>query len=828
MELKCGNCGESFSIPDSEQGTVCKCPKCAAEVILTRESKARPVHRFLSPLELGVILAVLIVIVAVIIWKGILTVPEVTQAPTTDKRPELQRQAEAAIQDECGKNMTTIAAAILEFKKKNKVFPPDLNTLKEAGLLSPGVALGCEKAKYTYLGAQADACADKVSDPIILCDSSEVHLGGRNVARASGSVEFMQESDVTRLIAEMEKEYEKLLTGRAREGDIRKKREREAASIYQAASEALSQGKLDDALEAYERLLKEFPDTKVVSETRQDIEDSMKTIGFQKKMEQARELVEAGKLDEARKAFDQIASDVPAKEAQNLAAEREILGLLIEASGCAERGEHSSALAIYSSVAHRTGSPFWKKVAHRESQKIETYQKAAQQTYNLAETAEKEGKLVKALALYTRILADYAMSEYAPKATIKRSEIAKKTDYGKRFLSKNLFLSPDVTASISAGLSYLTSVQQENGSWVAGIEGDDVLDPLGVTGLCLLAFLGEGHTSISGSYKEAVSKAVGFITSAQKEDGLIGDSASKLYRYSHAICTLALCELKVMTEDELLGPVCEKALKYILKIQEPTIAFRRTPDDTRGDTQLTAWMLLAMLSAHNAGIQFHEGLCTVCLNHFDRVTDERGRANYSAPKDPSKPERQSRQYQSMLTDTAAATLGRLLLGVSLDDTRLSTSLNFLRDNQPNRSWINFPFYFFAAAAKFQAGEQGYRVWLSSLKSILLAVQISEGDKKGSWDIGQFADMRGGRTGETALAVLSLQVPYNHFAGINRREAGTEKPKRPEVMLTLKDDTKIVGRLVSEDQENITIEVTKDGTSAEVTYPKGELKKIEHK
>jgi tetratricopeptide (TPR) repeat protein len=828
MELKCGNCGESFRIPDSERSAACKCPKCAAEVILPRQSAIRPEHRFLSPLELGVILTVLIAIVAVVIWKGILTVPGGTQAPTPEKRFELQRQAEVTMRDECRNNIATIAAATHEFKKRNKVFPPDLNTLKEVGLLQPGVALRCQKAKYTYLGAQADACADKIADPIILCDSSEVHLGGRNVARARGSVEFMQESDIIPILTEMEREYEKLLSGRTKEEDAKKKREHEAALIYLTAAEAQAQGQLDEALKAYERLQKEFSDTRVASEKKEEIEESIKIIDFRKKMEYAREFVEAGKLDEAKKAFEQIAGAVPAKEAQNFAAEQEILGLLTEASVCWAKGDYSGALGIYSSVAQRTGSPFWKKVARRESQKIEAYLKAAQDTYESAKTAEKEGRFAKALALYNRICADYAMSEYARKAAAKRDEVAKKTDYGKRFLPKSQFVTSDVTASISAGLSYLKSVQKENGSWIADLEGQDVLDPAGVTGLVLLAFLGEGCTPVSGSYRQVISKAANFIVSSQKEDGLIGDPPCKVHRYSHAICTLALCELKVLTDDESLSPVCEKALKYSLKIQEPRIAWRRTPEDSRGDTQLTAWMLLAMLSAHNAGVQFDERLCTVCLNHFDKVTDEQGRANYSAPKDPSKPERQLPQYQSMLADTAAATLGRLLLGVPLSDTRLGASLNFLRDNQPNRSWVNFSFYFFGAAAEFQAGEQGYKVWLSSLKSSLLSLQISEGNKKGSWDIGQYADVRGGRAGETALAILSLQVPYNHFAGVNRREAGEEKPKGPEVVLTLKDDTKIVGRLVSEDDQNITVEVTKEGTSVQVTHPKGELKNIERK
>ncbi|MFH1421779.1 MAG: hypothetical protein ABIH42_03580 [Planctomycetota bacterium] len=841
MEVKCGKCGHDFIVSDSTQETFHKCPKCGAEVLIPRirksEIRERPrneevknlivsKHKFISPLETGIITGVFIIVCAVIIWKAFLSIPTGSDNTGEDTQLEAVRKAEMAVCDECKKTLTAISGALQEYKKKNKVFPPDLNTLKEVGLLSSGIMLSCPKAKYIYLGPQAEASINETFDPIILCDSACVHLGGRNIARASGSIEFMVDNQAVSIISEMEREYEKLLASRSSQVEARRKREQEADSILLSAQKAENEGQFDESVKLYKKLQKEFSDTDIVTESKDKIEEALITIQFRKEIDYARKLIETDKIEKAKAVFDNISKTIPEKESQNFITEQDMLNLLIEGASLSKKGDFANALSIFSSIAQKTASPFWKKIAHEQSQKIETYCKTAEGTYNSAQTAEKDEHFLKALALYLRVNAEYSLSKYAAPASSKVNEIARKTDYGKRFLPKEEFVNPDITACITAGLAYLASVQQPDGSWKIELEGQDVLDSVGVTGLALLAFIGEGHTTVVGTYKEVVSKSVGFLTSIQQEDGLIGNSDYKLHRYSHAVCTLALCEIKVLTEDSALAPVCEKAVNYILKILETGAAWKLTADASDGNTQLSTWMLLALLSAKRGGISYKEGLLLVPLNHFNKVTDEKGRANYSPPQDPSKPERQSPKYQSMLTDTACVTFGRLALGISLSDTRLKASILFLRDNQPNKARLNYMYYFFGAAAKFQIDEQGYKEWLWPLKSILLSLQLPEGDKKGSWDIGQYADIHSGRIGETAFAIMALQVPYHHFCGVNRREAAEETPVGPKITITLKDNTQIKGRLVSEDEETITIAVTRDGKSAQLTMRKSELNKIE--
>ena len=65
---------------------------------------------------------------------------------------------------------------------------------------------------------------------------------------------------------------------------------------------------------------------------------------------------------------------------------------------------------------------------------------------------------------------------------------------------------------------------------------------VGVTGLALLAFLGEGSTMRGGKYRDNVRRGVKWLISQQGEDGLFGTNATGDYIYDHAIAALAMCE----------------------------------------------------------------------------------------------------------------------------------------------------------------------------------------------------------------------------------------------------------------------------------------------
>ena len=87
-------------------------------------------------------------------------------------------------------------------------------------------------------------------------------------------------------------------------------------------------------------------------------------------------------------------------------------------------------------------------------------------------------------------------------------------------------------------MAWLAKVQNPDGSWSENNKSQYVD---GLTGLALLALLGDGHTTKRGRYKDAVAKGCEFLLEQQDpKKGLIGTSATMTFIYNHAIAANAL------------------------------------------------------------------------------------------------------------------------------------------------------------------------------------------------------------------------------------------------------------------------------------------------
>ena len=89
--------------------------------------------------------------------------------------------------------------------------------------------------------------------------------------------------------------------------------------------------------------------------------------------------------------------------------------------------------------------------------------------------------------------------------------------------------------------------------------GDDLHD-VGITGLALLAFLGDGNTLGRGRYRDVVSRGVYWLRSQQDVDnGLIGEAIGHTFLYDHAIASLALGEAYYFSRSVLLKGTVQSA-----------------------------------------------------------------------------------------------------------------------------------------------------------------------------------------------------------------------------------------------------------------------------
>ncbi|MCG8449122.1 MAG: terpene cyclase/mutase family protein [Pirellulales bacterium] len=179
-----------------------------------------------------------------------------------------------------------------------------------------------------------------------------------------------------------------------------------------------------------------------------------------------------------------------------------------------------------------------------------------------------------------------------------------------------------VDEAVDRGLDWLARQQLRDGSFETIPTGQP-----GVTALCVMAFMSHGHLPGHGPYGQQLSKAIDYIMSVQKRNGmlsLLAPNTPTLTRnvaheigyttpYNHAIAGLVLSESYAMEGTRRaakLRPAIRKALDVTLEMQ---IWPKRRAVDKGGwryldvhegedsDLSVTGWQLMFLRSAKNAG-----------------------------------------------------------------------------------------------------------------------------------------------------------------------------------------------------------------------------------
>ena len=189
-------------------------------------------------------------------------------------------------------------------------------------------------------------------------------------------------------------------------------------------------------------------------------------------------------------------------------------------------------------------------------------------------------------------------------------------------------LKPDewerVDRSVELALEWLASRQQRNGSFPSMPQGQP-----GVTSLCVMAFMSQGHVPGEGPYGEQLMKAVQYIASCQKQNGLLalvaprGSTISRnnsyqvstTVPYNHGMSGLVLSEVYAMGQvDEIEGldETIESAVATTLEMQKWPKRFPaeqggwrylNSQRDYDSDLSVSGWHLMFLRSAKNAGFE---------------------------------------------------------------------------------------------------------------------------------------------------------------------------------------------------------------------------------
>jgi hypothetical protein len=347
--------------------------------------------------------------------------------------------------------------------------------------------------------------------------------------------------------------------------------------------------------------------------------------------------------------------------------------------------------------------------------------------------------------------------------------------------------------NVELGLDWLKRHQDPAGFWsssdfarhcetnrCAG-EGDPSLD-VGVTSLALLAFLGAGNTPNVGRYQTVVRKGLKWLIARQNaENGLFGElNGHEGFLYDHALATLAMCESYGLSKWPILKEPAQRGIRMIQGARNPYAAWRYAyPPNGQNDLSVTGWMILALKSAEDFGLEVDPKAFADTRLWLDSITDENTwragyltKGGYSA-REPGMAERWPQEKTESMT--AVAMLCRIFLGEDLDTSAaLRGGADLLRKRLPewneSEGTIDYYYWYYGSYAMYQMGGKDWDAWHGRMLEAVLKRQRQDGDEQGSWDP-QYDPWghRGGRVYSTAILTLCLEVYYRYDRVLGARK-----------------------------------------------------------
>ncbi len=141
----------------------------------------------------------------------------------------------------------------------------------------------------------------------------------------------------------------------------------------------------------------------------------------------------------------------------------------------------------------------------------------------------------------------------------------------------------------------------------------------------LLPFLAAGQThKTKGLYKEHITKGILWLLRNQQPDGCLANPNGNQAMYSHGLATIALSEAYGLSGDHNVGAAAQAAVDYILKSQNKADGGWRYHPGMEGDTSVVGWQLMALKSAHMAGLSFSQDVFGGTSKWLDSVAHHDG------------------------------------------------------------------------------------------------------------------------------------------------------------------------------------------------------------
>ncbi len=325
----------------------------------------------------------------------------------------------------------------------------------------------------------------------------------------------------------------------------------------------------------------------------------------------------------------------------------------------------------------------------------------------------------------------------------------------------------DVHRALNKALDYLVAKQKENGDMGDGFWS------AGLNGLALQALL--GAEGIKRDDWKTIFKGIDFLKNYYHDPASIQDPRQKLLysggifedpdhgNYEHAIALTALIEAQALGVEANLEPIIRNALDFLLRGQltedrpkelEGPFApdnihyggWRYFLTDQTSDLSVTAWQIIALISAKKAGLP---------------VPPERFEKALVFIKNCYWPEDKRFAYLAGTNDTTVGRCGMAALSMKLmgapEGPEYQDAFKEMFRKAP--SWEGepggtYPFYYwyYGTRAAYLAGGDIWRVWRQNICGILVRHQEADG----SWRLNH-SEERSGKTYIAALGALMLEI-----------------------------------------------------------------------
>jgi hypothetical protein len=410
--------------------------------------------------------------------------------------------------------------------------------------------------------------------------------------------------------------------------------------------------------------------------------------------------------------------------------------------------------------------------------------------------------------------------------------------------------------AVRDGLIWLVRHQQADGSWAADRMKDvcDVKDGKGascqdakgevsaqynegLTGLALLAFLGQGfdHTSKifcvdtqrakKTRFGEVVRKGLEWLKKRQAThpDGRFTDDGQV---YNESLATLAMCEAYGMTGHKAWKESAQRGVDFLVQSQrlspsgtglwgwryeprawfESKDAITAIPDEKdrrlqshQADVSATAWVVMALKSAEISGLTVPHETFQGALDFTKFVTvKDRGVAYMDPLQVGRKLTGEGDEYAFHPTTLHALGMCiRTFAEKDIDDPVLEWSAKQLAGDLPaaSKDKLSIDYYYwyygtlalnqFDGPASPKQNGKYWRAWDRALGDVLLPMQDeTKTCAKGSWPTPDRWSLVGGPIYRTAINVLTLEVYYRYenafaAASLKKREI-KDAPKKDDL------------------------------------------------